>query len=203
MTAIHARPTRERIAVMAACLSLAAGLFARALPHSGQDGGLPPPKDTIFARKILMGAIDMNMDEIETMLTPGGKFEPTEAVEHADTISIMLLSFPHLFPAQHQPVATKRRSRSGDGHGGLARAVAQFCGFLSARADRIKAWARCGARQNGNEFKALIVQLRAALQRLPRGLYENRIKQPDLAALRKRPFRRRPTFSSTPPAPPD
>src|ERR1700755_44411 len=64
----------------------------------GQEQTLPPPKDTIFARKILMGAIDMNMDEIETMLAPGGKFEAAEAVEHADTISIMLLSFPHMFP---------------------------------------------------------------------------------------------------------
>jgi hypothetical protein len=36
---------------------------------------LPAAKDTIFARKILMGAIDMNMDEIETMLAPEGKLE--------------------------------------------------------------------------------------------------------------------------------
>jgi hypothetical protein len=117
MTAIHARPTRERIAVMAACLSLAAGLFASSFTALGQDGGLPPPKDTIFARKILMGAIDMNMDEIETMLTPGGKFEADGGgrarghdLDHAAVV-------PASVPAQHQPVATKRRSRSGDGHG--------------------------------------------------------------------------------------
>src|SRR5476649_778824 len=67
---------------------------------------LSPAKDTIFARKILMGAIDMNMDEIETMLAPGGKVEAADATEHADTISIMLMSFPHMFPAstnQWQP----------------------------------------------------------------------------------------------------
>ena len=40
-------------------------------PASAQDQ--PAAKDTIFARKILMGAIDMNMDEIETMLAPEGK----------------------------------------------------------------------------------------------------------------------------------
>ena len=84
--------------VAAAGLILAAALFTSSFAALGQDGGLPPPKDTIFARKILMGAIDMNMDEIETMLAPGGKFEPAEAVEHSDTISIMLMSFPHLFP---------------------------------------------------------------------------------------------------------
>jgi hypothetical protein len=41
----------------------------------GQELSGPPPKDTIFARKILMGAIDMNMDEIETMLAPNGKLD--------------------------------------------------------------------------------------------------------------------------------
>ena len=41
----------------------------------GQALSGPPPKDTIFARKILMGAIDMNMDAIETMLAPNGKFD--------------------------------------------------------------------------------------------------------------------------------
>jgi Cytochrome C' len=46
-----------------------------------------------------MGAIDMNMDEIETMLAPNGKLDAAEAREHADTISIMLMSFPHMFPA--------------------------------------------------------------------------------------------------------
>jgi cytochrome c556 len=58
---------------------------------------LLPPKDTIFARKILMGAIDMNMDEIETMLAPEGKFDLAEGQEHAETISTMLMAFPHMF----------------------------------------------------------------------------------------------------------
>src|SRR5258708_12060065 len=65
----------------------------------GQEPSGPPPKDTIFARKILMGAIDMNMDAIETMLAPNGKLDAAEAQEHADTISIMLMPFPHMFPA--------------------------------------------------------------------------------------------------------
>jgi hypothetical protein len=48
---------------------------------------LPAAKDTIFARKILMGAIDMNMDEIETMLAPEGKLDLAEGQEHSETIS--------------------------------------------------------------------------------------------------------------------
>ena len=84
---------------MAAAL-LAAGLLAgtAALGQDQPSGLLPPAKDTIFARKILMGAIDMNMDEIETMLAPEGKLELADAQEHAETISTMLMAFPHMFP---------------------------------------------------------------------------------------------------------
>src|SRR5450432_2924907 len=74
------------------------GLLARAPTTVGQVLNGPPPKDTIFARKILMGAIDMNMDEIETMLAPGGKLDLAEGQEHAETISTMLIAFPHMFP---------------------------------------------------------------------------------------------------------
>jgi hypothetical protein len=59
---------------------------------------LPAAKETIFARKILMGAIDRNMDEIETMLAPEGKLELADAQEHSETISTMLMVFPHMFP---------------------------------------------------------------------------------------------------------
>ena len=70
------------------------GMFIAAPFALGQEPGGPPPKDTIFARKILMGAIDMNMDAVEAMLAPNGKLDAAEAQEHADTISIMLMSFP-------------------------------------------------------------------------------------------------------------
>jgi len=60
--------------------------------------GVTPAKDAIFARKILMNTIAENMDEIETMLAPGGKFEVAEGREHADLISVMLMAFPHMFP---------------------------------------------------------------------------------------------------------
>jgi cytochrome c556 len=46
-----------------------------------------------------MGAVNTNMDEIEAMLAPNGKLDAAEAQEHADTISIMLMAFPHMFAA--------------------------------------------------------------------------------------------------------
>ena len=79
---------------VAAIAVLAFGIFAGTAALRQE---LPLPKDTIFARKILMGAIDMNMDEIETMLAPEGKLELAEGQEHAETISTMLMAFPHMF----------------------------------------------------------------------------------------------------------
>jgi hypothetical protein len=46
-----------------------------------------------------MGSINTNMDEIETMLSPGQTLDLAEGQEHADIISIMLMAFPHMFPA--------------------------------------------------------------------------------------------------------
>ena len=67
-----------------------------AAPSLAEDQ--PPAKDTIFARKVAMGEIDMNMDEIETMLAPEGKLLLSDAQEHAEVISTLLMAFPHLFP---------------------------------------------------------------------------------------------------------
>jgi len=100
-----------RACMLTACLIAAAPGAAICQEQGAQSAqGVPPAKDTIFARKILMGAIDMNMDEIETMLAPEGHLDLAEGREHADTISIMLMSFPHMFPPatnQWQPGADR------------------------------------------------------------------------------------------------
>jgi cytochrome c556 len=80
-------------AVMAAIVAAVAFVAA---PTLAEDQ--PPAKDTIFARKVAMGEIDMNMDEIETMLAPEGKLLLSDAEEHAEVISTLLMAFPHLFP---------------------------------------------------------------------------------------------------------
>ena len=80
-------------AVIGAIVLLIAGSAA---PSLAEDQ--PPAKDTIFTRKVVMGEIDMNMDEIETMLAPEGKLELSDAQEHAEVISTLLMAFPHLFP---------------------------------------------------------------------------------------------------------
>jgi cytochrome c556 len=71
---------------------------AGASTASAEGEASPPPKDTIFARKIIMDSIGSNMDEIETMTSSPAKISMSEAHEHADMISVMLQAFPHLFP---------------------------------------------------------------------------------------------------------
>src|SRR5258708_21579494 len=45
----------------------------------------------------MMDSISDNMDQTEGMISPG-KIEIAAPHEHADTISVMLMAFPHLFP---------------------------------------------------------------------------------------------------------
>ena len=88
---------RRRMAVAIACAGLAVGLLATSFVAMAQDQSAATAKDVIFARKTLMSAISDNMDQIETMISTG-KIDLADAHEHADTISVMLMAFPHLFP---------------------------------------------------------------------------------------------------------
>jgi cytochrome c556 len=151
-----------RSAVFAFQFALVATTLGASLSAVGQKQNVPPEKDTIFARKILMGAIDMNMDMVEGMLAPGGKFEPAEAVEHADTISIMLMSFPHMFPPgtnQWQPNADRDPATDTFASPDVWRNFADFY----QRAQMASKFAFDASRaKHGNEFKGLIEQLRGA-----------------------------------------
>jgi cytochrome c556 len=89
----------SRRAVFAPLVGIAMAGVAGASAVSAEDQASPPPKDTIFARKIIMDSIGSNMDEIETMTSSPAKISMSEAHEHADMISVMLQAFPHLFPS--------------------------------------------------------------------------------------------------------
>src|SRR5262245_44940561 len=85
-----------RVGVMVGLAGLLAGGFGVVIAVS-QDQGVAPPKDTIFARKILMDSIGRNMDELEANAA-SAKVELTEGKDHAEIVSVMLLAFPHMFP---------------------------------------------------------------------------------------------------------
>ncbi len=137
---------------------LAAALGVAAVPAVAEDQ--PAAKDTIFARKILMGAIDMNMDEVETMLAPGGKLVLSDAQEHAETISTMLMAFPHLFPPatnQWKPGAERDPATDTFANPGL---WSNFSDFYQRAAEASKiAWSASRAKR-ADEFRPLIGQLR-------------------------------------------
>jgi cytochrome c556 len=121
---------------------------------------LPAPKDTIFARKILMGAIDMNMDEIETMLAPEGRLDLAEGQEHSETISTMLMAFPHMFPpATNQWKAGAARDPATDTFAS-PELWTNFADFYTRATEASKiAWSASRAKRAA-DFRTLIVQLR-------------------------------------------
>jgi cytochrome c556 len=138
------------------------GMLTAAPFALGQEPGGPPPKDTIFARKIMMGAIDMNMDAVETMLAPNGKLDATEAREHADTVSIMLMSFPHLFPAatnQWKPGADRDPATDTFASPDV---WANFADFYQRASAASKLAQQASNAKRLDEFRSQIEQLRAA-----------------------------------------
>jgi cytochrome c556 len=91
------RRPRRWLALAIACAGLAAGLLTTSLVALAQDQSAATVKDVIFARKTMMDTLSDNMDQIEAMISTG-KIDIADAHEHADTISVMLMAFPHLFP---------------------------------------------------------------------------------------------------------
>jgi hypothetical protein len=96
VTHLLLRPGRRMSIMIGAIALLALGMSPMA---SSQDQSATIAKDAIFARKILMDTINTNMDELETMTTSDKGVNLAEGREHADLISVMLMAFPHLFPA--------------------------------------------------------------------------------------------------------
>jgi cytochrome c556 len=145
-------------ALVSAVAALTVAALMMSASASAQD--LPAPKDTIFARKILMGAIDMNMDEIETMLAPEGKLVLSDAQEHAETISTMLMAFPHLFPlSTNQWKAGENRDPATDTFAN-PELWSNFVDFYQRANEASKiAWDASRVKR-ADEFRPLIGQLR-------------------------------------------
>jgi cytochrome c556 len=98
MRSFKCRRAPTRIGVATVCAIVAACMLIVGGTARGQEKGGPPPKETIFARKILMSAVEMNMEAMDTLIA-GEKIDIADIQEHADAVSIMLLAFPHMFPS--------------------------------------------------------------------------------------------------------
>ena len=146
--------------IMIGCAAFA--LLAMSLLASAQDRGAAIAKDAIFARKILMDTIGTNMDELEGMVSSGKPINLTEAHEHADLISVMLMAFPHLFGAdtnQWKPDAERDPGRDTYAAPELFTNYADFYA-QATRASKI-AYNASRAKQEGN-FKTFVAELRTA-----------------------------------------
>jgi len=115
----------------ATCAALAVFFAGSGYAAFSQDRGMPPPRDTIFARKIMMGAIDLNMDEIETMLAPEGKLESLggpgacrDNLDQADGI-------PAHVSTRYESMDGGSRSGPRDGYVRFSGCLDQFREFLS------------------------------------------------------------------------
>jgi cytochrome c556 len=89
-----ARP-RRRTLIAAACVMLAglAGSVAQ-----GQDQSAATPADAIIARKTVMDTLSSKMDVLEAATAATAKIDLAGANDQADTVSVLLMAFPHLFP---------------------------------------------------------------------------------------------------------
>jgi cytochrome c556 len=87
--------SKKRLSIGGACFAVA--LIGASSVAIGQDQNPATPKDVIFARKTLMSSIGTNMYVIDGMLETG-KIDLVSGRANAESISAMLMAFPHLFP---------------------------------------------------------------------------------------------------------
>ena len=144
-------------------LVLIAGLVAAASGAARcQDQSAATPKDAIYARKILMDAVDEHMNTVEEMANSGQAIDLDVAHEQADTISVMLLVFPNLFPSstnQWKPNAERDPARDTFTSPDLWKNFADFYQQASAASKLAQNASR--AKQD-SDFKKAIASLRAA-----------------------------------------
>ena len=158
---MHLLPPRSpRTAVTAAAILLA-GMCMNELAL-GQDRSAAIAKDAIFARKILMDAIGRNMDEIETMMASAKGVDMAEASEHSDNISIMLMAFPHLFPADTNQWKPNVERDPGRDTYAAPELWTNYGDFYARAAQASKVAYNASRAQQESAFKTFAIELRAA-----------------------------------------
>ncbi len=157
---VFPRP-RDRIAMAFGGASLAAAVLATGWMAWAQDQSAATPKDAIFARKIVMGAIGSHMDEIDTMLETG-KIDLAEGRDHADAISVLLMAFPHLFPPSTNQWKPDVARDPGTDTFAAPEVWTRYADFYKQAADSSKTAYNVSRAQNDEEFKKFGAQLRAS-----------------------------------------
>lgn len=153
----NSMPSRCWLAMTAGCAILVAGVSAAI----SQDQSAATPKDTIFARKVLMDAIGNNMDEIDGIVG-AEKLNLADGKEHADNISVMLMAFPHLFPpSTNQWKPNVDRDPATDTFA-APEVWTNYADFYKRSKDASQIAYKASRAEKDDEFKALFQQLRIA-----------------------------------------
>jgi cytochrome c556 len=149
---------------MRRCVTLAGALFLAAsavwaTKAWAQDQSAATAGDAIVARKTVMGALSDKMDDIETAIA-AGKVNLDQAHAAADTVSIYLMAFPHLFPP-----ATNQWKPGGDKDPATDTFASpdvwtKFGNFYKLATAAAKSAFNASRSQNEAELKAAIAELR-------------------------------------------
>jgi cytochrome c556 len=161
MVALNPALSSHRTALTIGAAVLAASVLGLGLGASGQDQSGAIAKDAIFARKILMDAIGRNMDELEGM-TASGKVDLAEGNEHADNISIMLMAFPHLFPAATNQWKTGAERDPGRDTYASPNLWTNYADFYAQAANASKVAYKASRAKQEDAFKTFVADLRTA-----------------------------------------
>jgi cytochrome c556 len=139
------------------------GLCAAALnPVAlGQDRGVTPAKETIFARKVLMDSISSNMDELEANAS-SAQVDLAEGRSHADMVSVMLMAFPHLFPQNTNEWKPNVDRDPGSDTYAAPEIWARFADFYKRAGDAAQIAYKASRAETEQAFKEQVAQLRVA-----------------------------------------
>ena len=153
----------QRRGTRAAAIIGMVGLCAGALSSMawGQERGTTPPKETIFARKILMDSIGRNMDELEAN-AGSAKVDLAEGRDHADIVSVMLMAFPHLFPQNTNEWKPNVDRDPGSDTYAAPAIWAGFADFYKRAGDAAQIAYQVSRAETEQAFKDQVAQLRVA-----------------------------------------
>jgi cytochrome c556 len=147
------------------CSNLAACLIAALLvtnwPASAQDPQVATAPDVIMARKTLMSTLSDYFDKIEAMIA-AGKIDLAEGNERADTVSVMFMVFPHLFPASSNQWKPGADLDPGTDTFASPDVWSKYADFYQRAAAASKTAFNMSRADKEDEFKAAAKELRAA-----------------------------------------
>jgi cytochrome c556 len=152
------------VASMIAMVGLGAaalGLIALGPAAWGQEWGTTPPKEAIFARKILMDSISTNMDELEANAS-SAKIDLAEGRNHADIVSVMLMAFPHLFPQNTNEWKPNVDRDPGSDTYAAPEIWTRFADFYKRAKDAAESAYKASRAETEQAFKDQVAQLRVA-----------------------------------------